>query len=39
MSLGSEGAGEEAFAEMQGRVDGHGWKLLLWAAGMMVLYL
>lgn len=41
MSLGPEGAGlvEGAFAEM-GRVDGHGWKLLLWAAGLMVhLYL
>ncbi len=37
MSLGSEGAGEGAYAETQGRVDEHGWKMLLWAAGMTVL--
>lgn len=42
MTLGPEGAGvvEGASAETQKRVDGHGWKLLLWAAGLMVhLYL
>ncbi len=39
MSFGSEGAGvvEGASAETQGRVDEHGWKLLLWVAGLMVL--